>query len=152
MTTSLPSGTTYQAVLGAVIQQLRRPTPGDHAIKITQSAVAEQLGITVSTWSRIERGDSALSLEQLLALAAYLEVPLSELFKAVEEKVLELKNQGVHVGISKAALADHRVVELSIPQLTSIASFALMPTGALVKVGYAAYQALVRRKGKSNSG
>jgi transcriptional regulator with XRE-family HTH domain len=123
-------GTTYQGLLGAVIHTLRAESEKN----ITQTDIAKQLGITVSTWSRIERGESSLTLEQLVAVAAYFELPLSTLFKFVEEKIEELERQGVTVAISKEALMQSNIMQLSTAQILSI-----LPGGVVGLLGAAVY-------------
>lgn len=144
MKSSSPAiGTTYQSVLGAVINSTR--TKSDR--NITQTEIAEQLGITVSTWSRIERGESSLSLEQLVKLAAFLQIPLSALFKFVEERIEELRDQGVSVAVSKEALAEDRIIPLTTAQLVAVSVIPLI--GPAVAAGYGVYSALLKsRKNK----
>ena len=58
--------TTYAAVVGHSIRQLREQEGLD------QEAMAKGLSITQPSWSRIERGDVAISIEQLSKIAAIL--------------------------------------------------------------------------------
>ena len=51
--------TTYQAVIGRVIVNFRKQ------LAVDQALLAGAAGVTQSTWSRIERGESSLSIEQL---------------------------------------------------------------------------------------
>ena len=138
-------GTTYQGVLGAVIASVRS---NDQAHPITQADVAGQLGVNVSTWSRIERGESAISLEQLVVVASFLKIPLSELFKVVEERVAELNQQGIRVAVSKDALQDNAILPMTTNQLLAMCT---VPAG-LGTIGLAAltlYKKLQRtRAGK----
>jgi transcriptional regulator with XRE-family HTH domain len=133
-------GTTYQSVLGAIISSTR----ANSGRNITQSEIAEQLGITVSTWSRIERGESSLSLEQLVKVATFLQVPLSALFKFVEERIEELREQGVSVAVSKEALAEDRIIPLTTAQLVAVSVIPLL--GPVVAAGIGAYSALLKSK------
>jgi transcriptional regulator with XRE-family HTH domain len=133
-------GTTYQSVLGAVINRTRTNSDRD----ITQSEIAEQLGINVSTWSRIERGESSLSLEQLVTVAAFLRVPLSALFKFVEEHIEDLRKQGVSVAVSKEALAEDRIIPLTTAQLVAVSVIPLI--GPAVVAGFSVYSALLKSK------
>lgn len=137
-------GTTYQSVLGAVINLLRSSSEKT----ITQADIAESLGVTVSTWSRIERGESPLTLEQLLTVALYLNLPLSKLFQNVEEQIEGLRKQGVSVAVSKEALIENHVLQLSNPQLISAGLLAATPIGFLGLVAYGAYKALLKSSAK----
>jgi transcriptional regulator with XRE-family HTH domain len=152
-------GTTFQGVLGAVIGSLRS------AKDITQADVAEEVGINVSTWSRIERGESALTVEQLVLAAIRLEVPLSVLFEDVEKEIADLRRQGVEVAISRDCLEEKKFVPLSNSQLkaagvgamaatiglAAAAPIAIMASpvlvaGAAAATAIAAYRGLLRRK------
>lgn len=152
MNTSPVLATTYQAVLGAVISELRRkPALGVMARsseKINQADIAANLGITVSTWSRIERGESALTVEQLVALAAFLDFPLSELFRLVETRIAELHEKGIEVAIARKDLDERSATQLSLAQLVGLtAPLALLPGGKLLAAaGYLAYRALGKSK------
>jgi len=133
-------GTTYQSVLGAVINSIRSGSEKP----ITQADIASALGITVSTWSRIERGESPLTLEQLLSVALFLNFPLSKLFEKVEEQIEELKKQGVQVAVSKEALTSNSVLQLSNSQLLSSGLIAALPAGLIGITAYKVYMALIK--------
>ena len=66
MTGRLRPATTYAVIVGQVLAVRRQ-----HA-DIDQAAMAAGVGLSQSTWSRIERGASALSIEQLAAAARVL--------------------------------------------------------------------------------
>jgi transcriptional regulator with XRE-family HTH domain len=137
-------GTTFQSVLGAVINSLRTNSERN----ITQTDIAEQLGINVSTWSRIERGESSLSIEQLVLVAAFLNLPLSGLFEFVEERIDELRKQGVKVAVSKEALQESKILQLSTAQLIGISiSSPLGPLG-VAAAAYGLYKTLLMVKKK----
>jgi transcriptional regulator with XRE-family HTH domain len=135
-TTASPAlGVTFQGVLGSVISSLR--TSEGRTIK--QSDIAEQLGLNVSTWSRIERGELPISLDQLLMVAAFLEIPLSTLFKCVEEKAVELQAKGIGVFPSKRRISEEDVVQLSVAQVAKMTA-ALSPVLSIgVGAAVAAY-------------
>jgi transcriptional regulator with XRE-family HTH domain len=83
--------TTSEAVLGAVLVALRK----GHSVN--QAAVANAVGVGASTWSRIEKGESTLSVGQLRAAAKFLsETPASILEKA-EKFEHRLQSDGVSV-------------------------------------------------------
>ena len=87
--------TTYQAVLGRLIAQKRKEK------KIDQEDMAQRVGVSRSTWSRIEAGSSALNMDQLAKAASALGVPLGELMLEVDEIVRELRRQDVEVHDSR---------------------------------------------------
>ncbi|PVE42863.1 helix-turn-helix domain-containing protein [Limnohabitans planktonicus] len=89
---SLQNVTTHQAVLGAVIARLR----GESGLK--QTDLAEALGITPSAYSRMEKGESAMSTEQLRLLAERLKVTASHILELTDEASAALsENSGVSV-------------------------------------------------------
>lgn len=95
-TTQLKPETTYQAVLGRVIVKLRKELGSD------QLLLASAVGVTQSTWSRIERGESSFSIGQLAKASEHLQVNPSTVLLEVESAIKELKNQGVIIKITSA--------------------------------------------------
>ncbi len=87
--------TTYQAVIGRVIVKLRKE------LVVDQALLANAVGVTQSTWSRIERGESSLSIEQLAKAAEHLRVNPSTILLETEQALKELKHQGVVIRMSK---------------------------------------------------
>lgn len=87
--------TTYQTVLGRLIAQKRKER------RIDQEEMARRVGVSRSTWSRIEAGSSALNMDQLARAASALGVSLGDLMLEVDEIVRELKRQGVEVHDSR---------------------------------------------------
>ena len=87
--------TTYQAVLGRLIVEKRKEK------QIDQGEMARHVGVSRSTWSRIEAGVSALSMDQLVKAAGKLDMPLGELMLQADGVVRELRRQGVEVLDSK---------------------------------------------------
>jgi transcriptional regulator with XRE-family HTH domain len=83
--------TSYQAVVGQVIVKMRK------ALSIEQCELAKKVGITQSTWSRIERGESSFSIGQLFDAANSLRVNSSTILLETEKAVSELRTQGVIV-------------------------------------------------------
>ena len=87
--------TTYQTVLGRLIAQKRKER------RIDQEEMARRVGVSRSTWSRIEAGSSALNMDQLARAASALGVSLGDLMLEVDEIVRELRRQGVEVHDSR---------------------------------------------------
>lgn len=79
----------YPALIGAVISRIRKEKG------MSQSDLAGAVEVGVSTWSRIESGESALSIEQLVTAADYLDVAPSSILQAVEERVASLRQKQV---------------------------------------------------------
>ena len=70
--------TTYGAILGAVLAQIRA------SAGLKQSDLADAVGIGASTWSRIEKGESALSTDQLKLAADALKLPPGRILDMVD--------------------------------------------------------------------
>ena len=87
----MKSETTYQAVLGRLIAQKRQEKQMD------QGEMAEAVGVSRSTWSRIEAGDSALNLDQLAKAANKLGLSLGALMVEADEIADALRKQDVEV-------------------------------------------------------
>lgn len=87
--------TTYQAILGRLIARKRQERGMD------QEEMARHVGVSRSTWSRIEAGSSALSVDQLAKAASALDVPLGDLMLELDNLVRELRKQNVEVHESR---------------------------------------------------
>lgn len=87
--------TTYQTVLGRLIAQKRKEKG------IDQEELARRVGVSRSTWSRIEAGSSAFSMDQLAKAASALDISLGELMLEVDDVVRELRRQDVEVHDSR---------------------------------------------------
>ena len=87
--------TTYQTVLGRLIAQKRKENG------IDQEELAHRVGVSRSTWSRIEAGSSALSMDQLAKAASALGISLGELMLEVDDVVRKLRKQNVEVHDSR---------------------------------------------------
>ena len=96
-TNSLQPATTYPIVVGKVLHYLRRQK------NLEQAALARAVGVTQSTWSRIENGQSALSVEQLAHAASLLDVRPEQILAMVGRSVQNLERQGVRVELRRPA-------------------------------------------------
>ena len=86
---------TIQSIVGRVIVKIRKGKGTE------QGVLATAIGVTQSTWSRIERGESALSVEQLFVAADYLGVNVSKIIGDAEIAIEDLKAQGVQIRTNK---------------------------------------------------
>jgi transcriptional regulator with XRE-family HTH domain len=73
--------TSYAAVVGRVLDSLR--TERD----MKQGALAESVGVGQSTWSRIEKGEVAISIDQLARAAAALGINPSDILLWADQVV-----------------------------------------------------------------
>lgn len=89
--------TTSGAVLGAVIIKLRIDKG------INQRDLAAIVGIVPSTWSRIERGESGLSIEQLKTVAKALDETPWHILQMADVEENELKKRGVYIDESSSS-------------------------------------------------
>lgn len=91
--------TTYPAIVGRVLASTREVFP------LEQSELAARLGINQSTWSRIERGETALTVEQLAKAATALGTTAGRILIDADNAVEGLREQGVkvHFGRPKGA-------------------------------------------------
>lgn len=83
--------TTYGAIVGSVLVIQRQ------SLGLDQGDVANQLGVTQATWSRIEGGLTPLTIEQLARAAEIFRLPASEIFRRVEQAISNLRIQGIAV-------------------------------------------------------
>ncbi len=91
MTENLRPETTYSAIVGRVLAMQRQKC------QLEQANLASALGITQSTWSRIESGESALTVEQLGLAAGALGTSPAEILRSVDHAVAGLRQRGVNV-------------------------------------------------------
>lgn len=97
--------TTSNAVLGHLLGLIRRRR------KLTQAQVAETLGLAGSTWSRVEKGETPITVEQLRVVADKLNVNATVLLGLAEQAEDALRRNGFLVapgfvekaGVSQAA-------------------------------------------------
>ncbi|MCC7062100.1 MAG: SIR2 family protein [Planctomycetes bacterium] len=64
---------------------------------LNQQDVDGEMGMSPSTWSRIERGESALTMDQLAAVAEVLDVSPSRILRDADNVAAQLARRGVHV-------------------------------------------------------
>jgi transcriptional regulator with XRE-family HTH domain len=64
---------------------------------MSQKGLADAVGVNQSTWSRIETGQSSLSVEQLTKAARALGRSPGEILDLAEYTRVDLKKRGIHV-------------------------------------------------------
>jgi hypothetical protein len=130
--------TTFPAVVGTVLQAIRK------ARKKEQRELADALGMkSISAWSKIESGDTAITIEQLAVAAAVLDVTPSQVLAEAEDNLTVLAMRGV----ATTATRSLPVVSAVIP---AVAAAVALPV-ALPLVG-AQLLALVRASRESMAG
>jgi len=116
-TNKLHPETTYRSIVGQVIVNIRKKLGFD------QASLSNAVGVTQSTWSRIERGESPLTIDQLIKASEYLRIRSSVILSEAEQAMDNLKKQGVIVRL------DHTPDKKSTNGIAMIGAAAL---GALV--------------------
>lgn len=116
-TNKLHPETTYRSIVGQVIVNIRKKLGFD------QASLANAVGVTQSTWSRIERGESPLTIDQLIKASVHLRIKSSVILSEAEQAMTNLKKQGVIVRL------DHTPEKKSTNGIAMIGAAAL---GALV--------------------
>ena len=124
--------TTYQTELGRLIAMKRRQRQMD------QEELAHHVGVSSSTWSRIEAGLSALSIDQLAKAGEKLGTPVGELTSEADDLVRALLRQ------------EDVEVHSSRDQTSSTASGVGAPTGLFLRgeTLTATVAAMMRKKPK----
>ncbi|KUI97519.1 helix-turn-helix domain-containing protein [Vibrio sp. MEBiC08052] len=75
----------YSSILGVVVANKRKE------LGIEQSALAEKMGLSQASYSRLESGKSTFSVDQMFECAKALGIGPSELFSSVVNTVNNLK-------------------------------------------------------------
>ena len=127
--------TNYAAIVGIILSSLRKEKG------LSQSEVAQHLDLNVSTWSRIENGLSALTVEQLAVVSERLGVTPSAILQLAETKAVELRDKGIE---THAKALDEKAVNKLKPDALSIEGSTL--ANALGKISLLAVAALVSVK------
>jgi len=70
--------TTYPAILGRILREKRE------SLGLEQVEIAERIQISQPTWSRIERGEAAISLDQLVKAAKSFQMEPGELLSQAD--------------------------------------------------------------------
>jgi transcriptional regulator with XRE-family HTH domain len=83
--------TSYSVVVGNVLAQLREKRG------LNQGQVAQRVGVAQATWSRIESGSSAFTIEQLAEFAQALGVKPYEVLHLADDAADALEARKIHV-------------------------------------------------------
>lgn len=136
--------TSYPAVLGAILQFYRKKQ------SLSQGDIARGAGVNTSTWSRIENGETAMTVEQLVAAAAVLSTTPSDLLQEVQDKIIALRAQGVEVTNTRTEADDIKILResftISLAGAALAALFVSFPFGAAGSSISAVYMAIKKTK------
>lgn len=76
----------YSSVLGVVVANKRKE------LGIEQSVLAEKMGLSQASYSRLESGKSTFSVDQMFECAQALNIPVEQLFNSVINTVGNLQS------------------------------------------------------------
>ena len=88
--------TSYNSVVGKVLARLREQRG------LEQDQLAAQLGINQSSWSRVERGDTKLTLETLASVSDVFGLRTNDIVREIDMAVEGLNNLDVEVVNSRS--------------------------------------------------
>lgn len=103
--------TSYPAIIGRILEHSRKEAGLD------QKVIAEGLGLTQSAWSRIERGQSGLSMEQLLRVSSILGKKPHEIIADADQATSRLKEDGITVHPNVVSKPDDTIAWLALAAL-----------------------------------
>lgn len=78
----------YSSVLGVVVANKRKE------LNIEQSVMAEKMGLSQASYSRLESGKSTFSIDQMFQCSKALGVPIDELFESLLNTISSLESSG----------------------------------------------------------
>ncbi len=81
----------FSALVGFVIVSIRKEK------SLEQATIAQKMGITQASYSRLENGKSALSVDQLYAVSKVLGITIDDLFYAISKALNQAQAQGINV-------------------------------------------------------
>ena len=118
---ALPSETTYAAVVGRILAGSRE------ILGLEQAEVARGVGVSQSTWSRIERGESALTVDQLARATIALATTPARIMAEADEAAARLDEMGITVrsdrrskpGVRALAVLSGAVLSLAVARALS---------------------------------
>ncbi len=148
MPTELDLHTSIPAIIGSLIAKRRIERD------LSQTDAAHFLDIGTSSWSRIENGETSMTLDQLFAICKGLDLKPSAFLTLVEEKiaVLESKDIVVHAhklkNKKKAKLVDAAKKKGSVVSVLEVTGMGLWPLiGSVIFVaGAVAIQGANKKK------
>ena len=117
--------TTSGAVLGQILVKLRL------AKTLKQGEVAAAVGVSASTWSRIEKGDSGISIEQLRLAAKALSVTPGQIFELLDAAEDDVKKNGVRIATNIAGV---KVDSLTAIGSTTAGAIAGITVGSAIPI------------------
>lgn len=113
--------TTYPAIVGRILSNLREGKGKE------QKDLAASLGLSQSAWSRIERGETALTIEQLAIVARELGRKSGFILGKADEAVERARHQGIEVEYTRALVEEQKeLVLIGVAALAVIVAAVLL--------------------------
>lgn len=112
--------TSYPAILGRVLEHLRKEKGLD------QADVSACLGLTQSAWSRIERGQSGISMEQLVKVGELLLKKPHEILADTDLASEQLEQEGVLIHPNVIAKPNNMMAIIGLVALGGLVAAILM--------------------------
>ena len=81
----------FSALIGFVIVSIRKEK------LLEQGIVAQKMGITQASYSRLENGKSTLSVDQLYTVSKVLGITMDDLFYSISKALRQAESQGINV-------------------------------------------------------
>jgi transcriptional regulator with XRE-family HTH domain len=129
---SFETVTTYSAIVGSILAQERISK------RLNQGAIAEAVGVGTSTWSRIEKGESSISVDQLKLAAEALQQTPGRILDMAAEAERAIASRGIRVNnrmTSGALLATMGIIPLIGPVLGGIIAASIAAVAAQRRAG-----------------
>jgi transcriptional regulator with XRE-family HTH domain len=102
----LKPATTYPAIVGGVLAKIRNDR------NLRQDELAQSVGITQATWSRIECGHCSITVEHLRKAADKLGASPGEILKYADRAESDFRKKGGYVSASHDSLNNNQKVVL----------------------------------------
>lgn len=111
----IPS-TTYPALVGGVLAQIRNQQ------NLRQEEVAQAVGVTQATWSRIEKGQSSITVEHLRLATNKLGIAPGQILSFADQTEITLTSSGARVMHAR----DSRERDTAVAIIASVTLLALI--------------------------
>jgi transcriptional regulator with XRE-family HTH domain len=109
--------TTYAAIVGAAVARLR----DRHGA--TQADCAAAMELAPSTWSRIEHGTSALTIDQLARFAVYVRCAPADVLALADDRRAAIEARGVAVLLDRRSATEAMARGYALVSAGTLAEF-----------------------------
>ncbi|OBU28934.1 helix-turn-helix domain-containing protein [Photobacterium kishitanii] len=87
--------TSVLTIMGLIFKELRLKK------NITQSSIAEHIGMTSAGWGKLENGKASLSVENMMLVCSFLEISPIQLFSEIDILTKELEKEEWDININR---------------------------------------------------